>query len=237
MTTFQFTFRQIRETFRQILQNGYQVIRCIDYVGMKQALPKKTLINRIDIDISIKKSEQLAIIFNDLGIKGTFFIRLHAPEYNPFSFENYRILKFIRDSGHEIGYHSEVVDESVIWEEPAEQCLVRDLEIINCMLGIKIKGLASHGGLTGLNNLDFWKQHQPREFGLVYEAYDEQPEFDLFKNSFYVSDSNWTYWKCYHHGTLVAGDHRTLGQHAQTGHPVIYSLIHADTFFHRHFYE
>jgi len=237
MTTFQFSFESIRETFSQVLHHGYQVLRCIDYVQMKKALPEKTLVNRIDIDFSVKKAERLANIFIALGIKGTLFVRLHAPEYNPFSFENYRILKFIRDSGHEIGYHSEVVDEAVIWGEPAAPCLVRDVEIINRLLGINIKGVASHGGLTGLNNLDFWKQHQPREFGLVYEAYDEQTECDLFKNSFYVSDSNWTHWKCYNQGTLVEGDHRSLAQHAEAGHPVIYSLIHPDTFFDRHFYE
>ena len=31
--------------------------------------------------------------------------------------KNYRILKSIRDSGHEIGYHSEIVDQAAIWDE------------------------------------------------------------------------------------------------------------------------
>ena len=125
----------------------------------------------------------------------------------------------------------------MIWEEAEEQCLERDLKIMEGLLGIKVRGVASHGGLTGLNNLDFWSHHRPREFGLAYEAYDEQPEFDLFRNSFYVSDSNWTHWKCYNQGKLVEGDRRSLGEHSDCGHPVIYSLIHPDTFYDRHFYE
>ena len=36
------------------------------------------------------------------------------------------------------------------------------------------EGVASHGGMTGLNNLDFWKDREPSDFGLTYEAYREQ---------------------------------------------------------------
>ena len=65
------------------------------------------IVNRVDVDFSVKKAKRIWEIFEKLGIKGTFFIRLHAPEYNPFSFENYKIIKEIQNSGHEIGYHSQ----------------------------------------------------------------------------------------------------------------------------------
>jgi hypothetical protein len=80
-------------------------------------------------------------------VKGSFFVRLHAPEYNPFSFENYLVLREIRDTGHEIGYHSEVIDQSAIWNEDAAQCLRRDLAVLSAMFDIQIKGVASHGGV------------------------------------------------------------------------------------------
>jgi hypothetical protein len=198
---------------------------------------RRILVNRVDIDLSIKKALRLTNIFNEIDIRGSFFVRLHAAEYNPLSFEGYRILKHIRDSGHEIGYHSEIVDEAAILKEPAEECLRRDVAILNQMLGIRIEGVASHGGMTGLNNLDFWKSHKPSEFGLFYEGYDKQPEFNLFDESFYVSDSNWTSWKCYNRGKLVEGDKRSLGEHTRDDHKVIYSLIHPDTYFDEHFYE
>ena len=59
-----------------------------------------------------------------------------------------------------------------------------------------------------------------------FEAYDESPSFNLFKNSFYVSDSEWTRWKCYKKGNLVDGDHRSLSEHLVDKHPLIYLLIH-----------
>jgi hypothetical protein len=235
---FRFTFDNIRACFREVQENGYTVVTCRQYLDLKrQGTGGRILVNRIDIDLSIKKALRLCGIFNDLGIRGSFFVRLHAAEYNPFSFEGYRILKTIRDSGHEIGYHSEVIDEASIWGESAEDCLKRDIDVLNRMLDIRIEGAASHGGMTGLNNLDFWKDRKPSDYGLRYEGYDKQPEFNLFDESLYVSDSNWTSWKCYSKGKLVDGDRRTLGDHSRDGHPLIYSLIHSDTYFDEHFYE
>jgi hypothetical protein len=233
-----FTFAYIQDEFKQVIEQGYKIITCYDYIGYKKRNDQgKVLVNRVDIDFSVKKTERLVRIFNDLEIKATFFLRLHAPEYNPFSFEHYSILKYLLSSGHELGYHSEVVDEAAIWNEDAADCLCRDIDIVNRMFNIEIKGVASHGGMTGLNNLDFWKDKSARDFGLAYEAYDKQPDFNLFQESLYVSDSEWIRWKCYDKGSLMKGDMRSLSEHAKFQHPLIYSLIHPDTYFDRHFYE
>lgn len=234
---FRFTFSQIEAQFAAALAAGYEFITCADYAVRKHKLPEYVIVNRVDIDFSVKKADRLRQIFAKLGIRASFFVRLHAPEYNPFSFENYRVLKAIRDDGHEIGYHSEIVDQSVIWDEDAEACLRRDIDILNRMLEINIQGIASHGGMTGLNNLDFWKDHKPSEFGLLYEAYDSAPSFNLFDESFYISDSEWTRWKCYSKGELMKDDRRNLEDHLSSRHPLIYLLIHSDTYFDQHFYE
>lgn len=234
---FQFTFEKLEQQYEAALNAGYEFLTCYDYLLRKSTLPPLTLVNRVDIDVSVRKSERLLDIFDRLRIKASFFVRLHANEYNPFSFENYRILKAIRDSGHEIGYHSEIVDQAAIWGEDAAHCLRRDLDVLNYMLGIKVRGVASHGGMTGLNNLDFWKNQSPQDFGLLYEAYDKSSEFNLFDNSFYISDSEWTRWKCYAYGTLCSNDNRNLMQHLSDSHPLIYLLIHPDTYYEKHIYE
>jgi len=235
---FAFTFAKIRQCFEEALACGYCVITCREYLDMKKSgWSGKLLVNRVDIDQSPRKAKRLAVIFNDLKIKASFFVRLHAEEYNPFSFENYRCLRFIRDTGHEVGYHSEVMDQFIIWEEGAESCLRRDIAVLNSILNLSICGVASHRGMTGLNNLDFWRGRKPSDFGLLYEAYDRQPEFGLFHDSFYVSDSDWTHWKCYDRGVLRQGDHKSLGEHCHDGHMLIYNLIHPETFYDEHFYE
>lgn len=235
---FHFTFKNLKAQYQKALDAGYRVITCAEYIDYKKSgATDKILINRIDIDLYSKKTLRLGQIFNKLDIKGSFFVRLHAPEYNPFSFENYKIIKYLIETGHEIGYHSEVIDQSIIWEEDAVECLKRDIEVINRMYNIKIKGVASHGGMTGLNNLDFWKDRKASDFGLLYEAYDHQPEFNAFQEAFYVSDSEWTRWKCYNKGVRVDGDHRTFGEHIEDNHPILHVLIHSDTYFDNHFYE
>lgn len=239
-SSFPFTFAKLREQFEIGLEHNYRVLNCAQYVDWKRGANSdsaKVLVNRVDIDVSVKKAQRLADIFRDLKITASFFVRLHANEYNPFSFENYRILKTIRDQGHEIGYHSEVVDEAAIWSEKAADCLRRDIDIINRMLGVRVKGVASHGGMTGLNNADFWQGSKPSDYGLLYEAYDRQPEFNLFYESLYVSDSEWTQWKCYRKGAIVEGDRRSLGEHLAGEYPIVYSLIHPVTYYDRHSYE
>lgn len=238
-TKFHFTFSNIERQLAIALEHGYQFLTCEEYRHRKATgtIPKRALVNRVDIDFSCNKAKHLVDIFNRLGVKATFFVRLHASEYNPFAFENYLTLKHIRDSGHEIGYHSEVIDQAAIWDEDAAICLKRDIEVLNAMLQVKIKGVASHGGMTGLNNLDFWEDKKASDFGLAYEAYEKSSNFNLFYESFYISDSEWTRWKCYNRGKLVDGDQRTLADHVLDGHELIYLLIHPDTYFDRHFYE
>lgn len=233
-----FTFDYLQKQYEALLQNGYEIITCAEYVERKNELSNQHIaVNRIDIDLSVKKTELLIDIFNKLKIKGSFFLRLHAPEYNPFSFENYRIIKKLIDTGHELGYHSEIVDQAEIWNEDAKDCLLRDIDIINRAFNIKIKGVASHGGGTGLNNLDFWKNHKPKEFGLLYEGYDLEPEYNLFQEAFYISDSEWTRWKCYDKGKLCVDDRRSIAEHASDKRPLLHVLIHPDTYYLRHIYE
>lgn len=234
---FVFTFQNLEKEYRSALAAGYEVMTCSEYLHRQTNLPDRVIVNRVDIDLSMKKADRLREIYDRLDIKATFFVRLHASEYNPFSFENYRILKAIRDSGHEIGYHSEVIDEAAIWNESAPDCLTRDIDILSRMLEIEVYGTASHGGMTGLNNLDFWRDRTPEEFGLLYEGYEDSDTFDLFKNSLYITDSEWLQWKCYDRGNLVAGDRRSVSGHLGDNPGLVYLLVHPETYYDQHFYE
>ena len=237
MEKYNFTWNNLEKEYRSIIENGYEIITCENYVRLKKNLPSKVLVNRIDIDLSVKKVVNLLDIFDRLNIKATFFLRLHAPEYNPFSFESYRIIKRLLNSGHELGYHSEIVDQSIIWKEEVEDCLTRDLKVLGQIFNYKVKSIASHGGSTGYNNLDFWKDKKPRDYNLLYEGYDKEPEYNLFQEAFYISDSEWTQWKCYDKGKLVENDTRSPSEHILDGHHLIHLLIHPDTYYDKHIYE
>lgn len=234
---FEFNFDNLESQLKVALNEGYQFYTIEEFIAKKEELNDLSIVLRIDVDFSIKKVRPLLALLNDLAIKATWFIRLHAPEYNPFSFEGYRIIRDLIDSGHELGYHSEIVDQAAIWNENASDCLVRDLAVLETMFNVKIKGVASHGGTTGLNNLDFWKDHNVSEFDLLYEGYDRD-KLNLFNSALYLSDSEWTRWKCYRDGVLLEGDRRNIADHVRMKEDkLIYLLIHSDTYFVEHFYE
>lgn len=237
MNKYKFTWGNLKEEYSELIKSGYKIITCEKFVELKSTLGDKTVVNRIDIDFSVKKVTYLLDIFDELNIKGTFFIRLHAPEYNPFSFENYRVIKRLLASGHELGYHSEIIDQSKIWDEDPEDCLIRDLKVLSSMFNYEVKSVASHGGMTGFNNLDFWIDKKPKDYGLLYEGYDKEVEYNLFQEAFYISDSEWTQWKCYNKGSLVVEDRRSPKDHIQDNHKLIHLLIHPDTYFKNHIYE
>lgn len=234
---FAFTFSALQSFYKKALDVGYTFMTCEAYARTdnKSSL-NKVIVHRVDVDDSMPKAGRLLEMFNRVGVPATFFIRQHTT-YNPFSFQNFRVLKAMRDSGHEIGHHSEVIDQARIWNEDPEKCLRRDLTLLNEALDINVVGSASHGGMTGLNNLDFWKTRKPSDFGLLYEGYDKEPTFNLFDTSFYISDSCWTYWKCYDKGVLQEGNCKTFGEHLDDGHRLIYLLVHPDTYYDDHIYE
>lgn len=233
-----FRYATLEEELRAVLAAGYTPITCEGYLEHKRApVAPRVLVTRVDADLSLSKATPLLDIFDRVGLRATFFVRLHAPEYNPFSFEGYRVLKRMLAQGHEVGLHAEPIDASHIWDEPAEACLERDLAVLSLILGHKVRAVASHGGLTGYNNLDFFKGKDPSSLGLLYEGYDETPAFNLFHESRYVSDSEWTRWKAYDQGKKLEGDTRTPSAHAADAPPVLHLLLHTDTYFHHHCYE
>ena len=231
-----FSYSKLQFILQSYLSEGYEFSTYKGHIDNNTLINKRILL-RIDVDLSIKKLDRLLTILRNLNILATIFVRLHAKEYNPFDFENYRILKIAVEDGHEIGLHTELVDQSIIWSEDPAECLKRDIRVINDVLGVKICGTASHGGLTGLNNLHFWENYKPEDFDLLYEAYEKEGKLQLFNNSFYISDSEWIRWKCYSKGELVLGDHRDPIAHLTSNHSLVNLLIHPDTYYDRHIYE
>jgi len=227
------TYLHLEEIYRKALSKGYHIVSCKDYfLHQEEYKNRKVLINRIDVDLSLRKVIPIIRIIDGLVISGTtVFIRLHA-RYNPFSFENFRIIRMIQSAGFEIGLHSEIKDCEKIWGVPVKKCLDRDAEIFRDMTGELTFGIASHGSnLTGVNNLDFWKNKDPQKFGILYEAYNP-----VFFNHFYCS-VGLSGWKCYSAGNLIPNDNRCLCEHLDDNHQIIYFTLHPIKFYERHCYE
>ncbi len=228
-----FTYTEYRRIFAASLEHGYRVITLRDYFAGKFSDREKIVVNRVDIDVKVDRVPRLAAIYRELGVTGSFYVRLHAPAYNLLTFGNIAIVKMLLADGHEVGLHTELMDaKGVCGIDPA--CLLRsELALFESLFGEKAAGTASHGDMTPHNNLDFWKAHRPKDFGLLYEAYDAA----LWNNCRYVSDSEWTRWKVYEGGTLREGDHRDPVAHMEEGVTVLHLLTHPESWYDRYIYE
>jgi hypothetical protein len=65
---------------------------------------EKYLFLRHDVDLSLESAYYMANFEHTLGIRSSYFILLYSPLYNPLSPDGIRLLRSIRDRGHEICY-------------------------------------------------------------------------------------------------------------------------------------
>ena len=70
-----FTFEEIERQYRSVREMGYEFMSCADYVRRKAALPPRVVVNRIDVDFSVRRTGRLLEVLNRVGLKGTFFVR------------------------------------------------------------------------------------------------------------------------------------------------------------------
>lgn len=147
------------------------------------------LIIRHDVDVSLATAVQMAQIEHELGVRTSYFIRVHAAGYNPFSRESYSLLTWVAEAGFDIGLHHEVgvfplanVDAS---RPTAREHLRRELSVLESVLGRPIRSVAMHLPKHGTAPLT---QDDLDANGVLYEAgaavFNEGARF--------VSDSNRT---------------------------------------------
>ena len=191
-----FTYNYYKEIFKTAIDSDYDVITVKDFFLGNFDNNKKILINRIDVDVRMDRLKIIYRLFKELNIKSSVYLRLHAPTYNLLSIGNINIIQNLISIGCEIGLHTELEDLSGYCNIDKKDLLRKEIELFQTIFQTKIYGTASHGDITHFNNLDFWMNNSPQEFGLVYEAYDKA----LWNGSTYVSDSEWTNWKTYQNG-------------------------------------
>lgn len=229
-----FTFDYYKKIFQTALDNGYKIITLKEFFADEYDKNEKILVNRIDVDVKIDRLKTIYKIFKELNIKASIYVRLHAPTYNLLSIGNIKIIQDLRSIGCEIGLHTELEDVGGYCGVEKKELLKKEIELFETIFDMKMYGTASHGDMTHYNNLDFWKNHNAQEFGLLYEAYDKK----LWDNCRYVSDSEWTRWKSYENGKLMENDRRTPIEHIVEDKPkVLHLLTHPESWYEGYIYE
>ncbi len=174
-----FAIEHYRGLIRTALDQGY---RFATFSEHEQVPAKRLFLMRHDIDLSVDLAVNFARIEAELGIRATYFVRVHARHYNPFEYHTYRKLREIEALGHEMGLHYEPGFADAVGEDPAS-LVRREKAIVEALLGHPVAAAAAH--LPSKSGKTVTEQNLA-SFGLRYEAYT--PRFlEGFK---YLSDSN-----------------------------------------------
>ncbi|WP_311777493.1 hypothetical protein [Trueperella abortisuis] len=220
-----------KEILEFAIERKWTILRCEEVLSRSEPLDGQTMVLRHDIDLNPLKALAMARVEHSLGITSTYFIRLHANEYNGLSHENLSILHELVRMGHEIGLHAEPVDVRLSSGLDSTKSILFGLDILTAIAGRPV-GIASHGDITPDNNLDYFDKVDVRTLGALYEAYDDYA-LKLFSNSRYVSDGHIWEWRLFRQGEPVR-DARCLHEHLFDVDGPIYALTHPHFWYSSH---
>lgn len=163
---------------RSAKTKGYSFSLMKDFVN---SIRERVVFLRHDVD----SEPELALNFSDiekkLGIKATYFFRVHAGD-NLFSLANYRVIKRIMQDGHEIGLHAETDFASLVGEHELS-VLARGKTVLEAIAGKKISGVSMHEPTRSVRPL---KKSDFERLGFQYDAYDAK----FMERLKYISDSS-----------------------------------------------
>lgn len=132
------------------------------------------LIIRHDIDFDCGYAYKIALIENDLGVKGSYFFLLRSDSYNLLSPENADYVRRIRDDGHTVSIHF----DPTIYENDFLNGFASEREIFEKTFDVKISIISLH---------------RPNDFFLDYNEplgdVEHTYQTKYFREIKYISDS------------------------------------------------
>ena len=219
-----FTFSHYRQTLESAIRAGYKFYTHLEYWRDRPDGPSMLL--RHDIDNFVKRSVEFARIEASLGLRATYFVRIHG-EYNIFHVNDYLRLKEIESLGHEIGLHSDVLEFAALTgqSESVDALFQREIQFLETALDLKVHGVATHRDFNNEapNSLPYVGSLDLKQCGLEYDGY--HPAF--VRERKYVSEKvnrgiGW--WEQCFCNYIGSEERLTV-------------LTHPRWWFHRHFYE
>ena len=146
---------------------------------------------RHDVEFSVDRALQLAILENKLGISTTYLFQIRNNTYNSLSIENVKKIRKIYELGHDIGLHVHcgLVDDY----NTIEELICTDVNILSKVLDIDIRVFSFHRPTIKQLMSDMSIDGLINAYGKLYfHAYDTKPPKNL--NIKYIAGSNHT-WK------------------------------------------
>ena len=212
------------DEYRLMLRKIQEHLPIIDYADVIRYDSKKYCVIRHDIEFSIDRAYQLALIENKLGLSTTYTVQLRNKTYNALSDKNIKLVREIQDMGHHIASHIHMgafTDPDFVMNAPAY--IIKDTETLMDYLGFEIDRFAFHRpkkewlNLTGDDHAVFhdllYLNNKPliNVYDKPFFTYGEKKADSVW----YLSDSNHT-WK---YGDPLKEDLTTIDRMQLLCHP------------------
>ena len=172
-----FTLSRYKDLCAELLDSGYTPLTVYSYLGgqKKNNNNNKLVVLRHDIDRKCGNALRMAELEHELGIQSTYYFRV------PYTFKP-DIIRKIKDLGHEVGYHYEVLSKANGDYEKAVELFEQELSEFRKITDAKT--ISMHGSpLSRYDNRDLWKRYDFKEFGIVGEAYLSIKDVNYFSDT------------------------------------------------------
>ncbi|NYT19224.1 MAG: polysaccharide deacetylase family protein, partial [Methanosarcinales archaeon] len=153
-----FKFEQLCEAIAE----NYPTATMAEYFEKKH--PERFVLMRHDVDRMPGNALETARIEYELGVKATYYFRSIKSVFKP------KIMKQIRDMGHEVGYHYETLSDANGDPKKGIELFQSNLDEFRKITNVKT--ICMHGRpLSKYDNRDLWDTYDFRDFGILGEAY------------------------------------------------------------------
>ena len=175
-----------KEILRSFVARGYNSCTFSEYFNGPVEKRKKTLLLRVDVDERFDRIPVLLEAQQQLGLKATYFIHIHAT-FNLLFYDNYKIIKDLLNADCEIALHSNFVEFGKYFDEDPIRVIKREKAALEAVIDRPVLGHACHRDVNYIyNSLPYLVAVGPEKLGLLWNAYD--PIFTS-DNILYVNES------------------------------------------------
>ena len=174
-----FTLHTYKDLLDSLEKEGYSFIYFRHYMEMKSdVLPQKFIILRHDIDKDPSSSLVTAILEQELGIVGSYYVRAVPESWDE------KIIQQIANLRHEIGYHYESMTTCNGNMDMAFADFKMNLDKFRQF--VPVTTICMHGSpRSKWDSRDLWEKFDYKTLGIIGEPY-----FDIdFSKVFYLTDT------------------------------------------------
>ena len=170
-----FTHDWYRGFLEELLADGRR------FRGYDADLEDGDVLLRHDVDLSLRKSLEMAELEADLGVESTYFVLCSTPMYNPLYERSRSLLERIEALGHDVGLHFSTHQYWDATAAPSES-----------ELAARIEGERTLLDQVASDPVDIVSFHIPPEWVLrrTFDSFESTYEPRFFSAIGYAADSN-----------------------------------------------